>query len=406
MQSQDKPVSEAFLDVVVKSTRFDSFSQSSGMRVGRFELSFAMPWEAPEDTAHDPAIRRQPRRDVPPGLSESADKEEIVSTEFQAVWACPGPELGTVVVTLNLRLRNSGQWQQLSYSLKESPIRVNQAVVPGSEDVAKSLGKDGAKFAFDQEDRHRKFWAFVRDKQWEAVASFLEKRCVLYCGDEVHRKRFRAMNMLAEMFDSCEWLVLHTPFVFAAGHTKSVVLCETEFDDDQDALEEDEEEEWSDVDEDGEDEEGQEENGQEGQEDPGDSPEDGVEVISADREVDTSASPVDSDSQLPRPSQMALLADDDVSELSAEFPESDKQQPQQSEGAAEEGRAATPSKERKLSVAKARQKAQDLQLPKVSDSLRVPFILLSANVQVIFTRETSGRQFDKLVRSLRWINVT
>lgn len=31
-------------------------------------------------------------------------------------------------------------------------------------------------FDFDQVDRHRKFWDFLRAKEWQAVATFLEKK--------------------------------------------------------------------------------------------------------------------------------------------------------------------------------------------------------------------------------------
>ena len=37
-------------------------------------------------------------------------------------------------------------------------------------------------FAFDIADRHRAFFEYIRDKKWDSVASYLEKKSVLYSG--------------------------------------------------------------------------------------------------------------------------------------------------------------------------------------------------------------------------------
>jgi hypothetical protein len=50
-------------------------------------------------------------------------KANIVSTNLEVMWCCPEPEQGPAVVTVNVRLRDSTKWQQMSYSLKESAIR-------------------------------------------------------------------------------------------------------------------------------------------------------------------------------------------------------------------------------------------------------------------------------------------
>lgn len=34
------------------------------------------------------------------------------------------------------------------------------------------------KFNFDQEERHRLFWQYVRDKDWKSAASFIDKKVV------------------------------------------------------------------------------------------------------------------------------------------------------------------------------------------------------------------------------------
>ena len=39
-------------------------------------------------------------------------------------------------------------------------------------------GKTSVVFDFDQVDRHRKFWEFLRAKEWQAVATFLDKKVI------------------------------------------------------------------------------------------------------------------------------------------------------------------------------------------------------------------------------------
>jgi hypothetical protein len=43
------------------------------------------------------------------------------------------------------------------------------------------------------------------------------------------RRKFRVMNLLAEMFDNTDWLIVHSPFIYTAGITKSVILCDVSF---------------------------------------------------------------------------------------------------------------------------------------------------------------------------------
>lgn len=47
-----------------------------------------------------------------------------------------------------------------------------------------------------------------------------------YNRDQFVRRKFRVLNVLAEMFDSADWLVVHTPFIYSGGVTKSIVLCD------------------------------------------------------------------------------------------------------------------------------------------------------------------------------------
>lgn len=44
--------------------------------------------------------------------------------------------------------------------------------------------------------------------------------------DEFVRRKFRVMNLLASMFDTSDWLIVHSPFIYTAGVTKSVTLCD------------------------------------------------------------------------------------------------------------------------------------------------------------------------------------
>lgn len=47
---------------------------------------------------------------------------------------------------------------------------------PADENVAADDKGNSVVFDFDQVDRHRKFWDFLRNKEWQAVATFLEKK--------------------------------------------------------------------------------------------------------------------------------------------------------------------------------------------------------------------------------------
>lgn len=97
--------------------------------------------------------------------------EEILSsTAVEMLWHCPPPNLGPVVVTVNIRLRNEKFWRKLTYSLKESPIRMNAMDEDGVN------GEDGERYLFNQEERHDVFWTYVREQNWEAVESFFEKK--------------------------------------------------------------------------------------------------------------------------------------------------------------------------------------------------------------------------------------
>lgn len=45
-----------------------------------------------------------------------------------------------------------------------------------TNDAVASDGNKTVVFEFDQVDRHRKFWEFLRNKEWAAVATFIDKK--------------------------------------------------------------------------------------------------------------------------------------------------------------------------------------------------------------------------------------
>jgi hypothetical protein len=50
-------------------------------------------------------------------------------------------------------------------------------MVQGSGGIATSdADKADNKYHFDQAERHRMFWQFIRDKEWKSAASFVDKK--------------------------------------------------------------------------------------------------------------------------------------------------------------------------------------------------------------------------------------
>jgi hypothetical protein len=105
--------------------------------VGSFRAAGPIPWR-PFIT--DPLHIRPPHRIPPKTVKETCEgkafqykekrefnritgEEVIPSVAVEMLWTSPPPNMGPVVVTVNLRLRSEKQWRKLTYSLKESPIR-------------------------------------------------------------------------------------------------------------------------------------------------------------------------------------------------------------------------------------------------------------------------------------------
>lgn len=56
--------------------------------------------------------------------------------------------------------------------------RSDPALDISSSVAASADGKSSVVFDFDQVDRHRKFWDYLRDKDWQAVATFFDKKVI------------------------------------------------------------------------------------------------------------------------------------------------------------------------------------------------------------------------------------
>lgn len=125
------------MSVNLKEPQYESFSAQSGTRVGNFRASAPIPWR-PFIT--DPLQLRPPHRIPPRTVKETCGgkafqykeirefnrltgEEVLPSTAVEMLWTSPPPNMGPVVVTVNVRLRNEKFWRKLTYSLKESPIR-------------------------------------------------------------------------------------------------------------------------------------------------------------------------------------------------------------------------------------------------------------------------------------------
>ena len=133
IQSENSPIIEAFFDVISKDNRFDSFSPQSVQRMGYFRPDGVIPWRPEEEIPVGKFSKKPPSRHVPKGFTNSKEEASLIyvrdepttvmSSNVELMWCCPGPEMGPVVVTVNVRLREAPHWQQLSFSLKESAIR-------------------------------------------------------------------------------------------------------------------------------------------------------------------------------------------------------------------------------------------------------------------------------------------
>ena len=209
LQSIFIPIAEAFVSVQFKEQQFDSYGTQSGDRAGTFKASDPIPWR---EFYTDPLNIKPPCRMAPKTITETCQRKAFVYNEHrkydqqtgeeifdsvavEMLWQCPPPNMGAVVVTVNFRLRTENFRRKLTYSLRESPIRMN--TLEGDDDV---VAEDGARYLFDQEERHMIFFRFIQDRNWQAVESFLAKKCFIYFEAKRFIRRRRTIEMLQRLF--------------------------------------------------------------------------------------------------------------------------------------------------------------------------------------------------------------
>ena len=230
-------LSQIYIAVYPVNSVFDIFSATGGRRIGCFARDQPVPWEK-EHVIVDPSGFKKPRRRVPEGLLEFAGGQAVgmfqrflpcadplaakkpIPIEFGVVWSCPGPEMGDAVVRASYKVQNDDTWRALTYSLRESAMRMNAA--------AKGKGNDQPnKFLFDQEAKHLAFWNYIREKNWDGVYNFLDKKSLIICEDVKRLRRWRVVEALERMFHPCDGLVLAAPYVYKSGITRASVAVET-----------------------------------------------------------------------------------------------------------------------------------------------------------------------------------
>jgi len=240
IECSDVQIQEAFLSVTALDTAYESFVPESGKRLGTFIVTYPLPWEM-ETAKIDVLGIRKPERigdDMPEGLIEVDEgqginyhnKEPILDddgniikdfySKFGVVWFCPAPQLGSARVQLSFRFMKSAVWNTLTYSLKESPIRVASLL------TAKAGEEPETEYTFDQEARHIAFFNHIRDKNWDAVQSFIDKKAVMFKDKVLKKRRWRIMDALEDIFLDAEAMVLPAPVIFKAGQTRSTLLME------------------------------------------------------------------------------------------------------------------------------------------------------------------------------------
>lgn len=245
VQSIGKPVTEAFVSIHSKSAIFESFPENSGQKIGQFKVNVPLPWEMHTAIVH-PLGLKPPLRVVPEVLSESSDGQSLIFKEvstgaglkdvpfvpkFEAVWLSPTePEIGEAIIVVTYRVREQHEWLRLTHSLKESVIRIN-AKKPSGDGAAKTSVQDvtssSVNYLFDQESRHSSLWDFIRDKNWDAVISYFDKKAVLYHENKIKLRRWRVVDYLENIFAKTPSLILQSPIIFKPGCTKSSAMIES-----------------------------------------------------------------------------------------------------------------------------------------------------------------------------------
>ena len=138
------------------------------------------------------------------------------------VWECPEAEQGPAVIVVNFRFRFQTRWQQLTYSMLESAIRINKKKIDGNdEDVVDS------RYNFNQEASHEIFMSYIREKNWKGVRGFLDQHHIdMFYEKMIIRKRKRVVKFLIKLFENCQSVVLSSAFIYKNGISRGTLLAE------------------------------------------------------------------------------------------------------------------------------------------------------------------------------------
>ena len=75
------------MDVLVKDKRFDSFLDTTGLRIGEFKVDSPIPWK-PDEIVVNAAGNKTNYRHVPKGLLPSANNQAIIYKESIRLVSC------------------------------------------------------------------------------------------------------------------------------------------------------------------------------------------------------------------------------------------------------------------------------------------------------------------------------
>lgn len=76
-KSSDLAIETAFIDVVARETRFDSYSADSGARLGKFDIEFPIPWLPRSKKVDERGRIIYTRDNIPPELKASSDQVNL-----------------------------------------------------------------------------------------------------------------------------------------------------------------------------------------------------------------------------------------------------------------------------------------------------------------------------------------
>ena len=60
-------------------------------------------------------------------------------------------------------------------------------------------------FDFDLADKHRVFFEYIRDKKWDSVASFIDKKCIMHSGPCMRYSTYLIDVPIQLLFYGLQW---------------------------------------------------------------------------------------------------------------------------------------------------------------------------------------------------------